>query len=134
VTTTVWFVPEPGCPRGCDRYENVVKTNIDRTRPRSADKGQAKRPQKGNHTAKEKTSFPSGHSAGAMAAARAVSREFPEYGAAAIGGATLVSASQVPRCAHYPTDVATGVLIGLITEVVTNVAWNAAEMDERSVD
>jgi membrane-associated phospholipid phosphatase len=114
--------------------KNVVKTNIDRTRPRSADKRQVKRPRKGNHTAKEKTSFPSGHSAGAMAAARAFSREFPEYGAAAIGGAALICASQVPRRAHYPTDVAAGVLTGLVAEGVTNLAWDAAEMDERSVD
>jgi membrane-associated phospholipid phosphatase len=112
--------------------KDVVKINIDRTRPRSADRGRAKRPKKGNHTAKEKTSFPSGHSAGAIAAARAFSREFPEYGAIAIGGAALIAASQVPRCAHYPTDVAAGVFIGLVIEGVTSAAWDAAEMDERS--
>jgi membrane-associated phospholipid phosphatase len=111
--------------------KDVVKNNIDRTRPRSA--GSAKRPKKGGHTAKEKTSFPSGHSAGAIAAARAFSREFPEHGTAAIGGAALIAASQVPRCAHYPTDVAAGLLVGLVIEEVTNAAWNAAEMDERSV-
>jgi membrane-associated phospholipid phosphatase len=114
--------------------KDLVKTNIDRTRPRSADKRKAKRPKKGDHAAKEKTSFPSGHSAGAIAAARAFSREFPEYGAIAIGGAALIAASQIPRCAHYPTDVAAGVFIGLVIEGVTNVAWDAAEMDERSAE
>lgn len=113
--------------------KDLIKTNIDRTRPRSADKRSAKKPKKGHHTAKEKTSFPSGHSAGAIAAARAFSREFPEYGPAAIGGAALIAASQVPRCAHYPTDVAAGVLIGLLTEEITNAAWNAAQMNKRSV-
>jgi len=29
-----------------------------------------------------------------------------KLGAAAIGGAALIAASQVPSCAHYPTDVA----------------------------
>jgi membrane-associated phospholipid phosphatase len=113
--------------------KDLVKTNVDRTRPRSANNRGAKKPKKGDHTAKEKTSFPSGHSAGAIAAARAFSREFPEYGGAAIAGAALVAASQVPRCAHYPTDVAAGVAIGLVVEELTNAAWNAAEMDERSV-
>jgi membrane-associated phospholipid phosphatase len=114
--------------------KDFVKTNVDRTRPRSANNRGAKKPKKGDHTAKEKTSFPSGHSAGAIAAARAFSREFPEYGGAAIAGAALVAASQVPRCAHYPTDVAAGAAIGLVVEELTNAAWNAAEMDERSVE
>lgn len=114
--------------------KDLVKTNIDRTRPRSAKTRGARKPKKGDHTAKEKTSFPSGHSAGAMAAARAFSREFPEYGPAAIGAAALVAALQVPRCAHYPTDVAAGVLIGLLIEKITDAAWDAVEMDRRSVD
>lgn len=114
--------------------KDLIKTNIDRTRPRSADRGRAKRPKKGDHTAKEKTSFPSGHSAGAIAAARAFSREFPEYGAIAIGGAALIAASQVPRCAHYPTDVAAGVFVGLVIEAVISASWDAAEMDERSAE
>jgi len=49
--------------------KDMVKTKIDRTRPRSAEKKETKKPKKGDHTAKEKTSFPSGHSAGAIAAA-----------------------------------------------------------------
>ena len=113
--------------------KDMFKTNIDRTRPRSAKKKDAKKPKKGDHTAKEKTSFPSGHSAGAIAAARAFSREYPEHGTAAIGAAVLIAASQVARCAHYPTDVAAGMLMGLAVEGATSVAWNAAEMDQRSV-
>lgn len=113
--------------------KNVVKTEIDRTRPRSATSRKQKTPKKGTHTAKEKTSFPSGHSAGAMAAARAFTREFPEYGAAALTTAALVAASQIVRCAHYPTDVAAGVAIGLAAEAATNAAWEAAEMERRSI-
>jgi membrane-associated phospholipid phosphatase len=112
--------------------KDLLKTKIDRTRPRSATDRTEKKLRKGKHTAKEKTSFPSGHSAGAIAAARAFSREFPEYGAAAMGAATIIAASQIPRCAHYPTDVAAGVMIGLTTESVTTAAWNAAGMDELS--
>lgn len=112
--------------------KNLVKTEIDRTRPRSAGSRKEKTPKKGNHHAKEETSFPSGHSAGAMAAARAFSREFPEYGAVAIGAASVVAASQIVRGAHYPTDVAAGVAIGLAAEAATNAGWKAAGMDRRS--
>ena len=75
-----------------------------------------KKPKKGKHTSKELTSFPSGHSAGSIAVARAFAREFPEYGAAAVGAATLVALLQIPRCAHYPTDGAAGLAIGLLSE------------------
>jgi membrane-associated phospholipid phosphatase len=112
--------------------KDSVKINVDRTRPRSADDRREKKPKKGKHTAKEKTSFPSGHSAGAIAAARAFSREYPEYRAMAIGAATLVALSQIPRCAHYPTDVAAGLSIGLVAEAATNAAWDALKMNERS--
>ena len=112
--------------------KDLLKTEIDRTRPRSASNSEQKKPKKGDHTAKEKTSFPSGHSAGAIAAARAFSREYPEYGWWAIGGAALIALSQIPRRAHYPTDVAAGLLIGLLVEAGTDMAWDAAKMDERS--
>jgi undecaprenyl-diphosphatase len=112
--------------------KDFAKTEIDRTRPRSAEDRGDRKLKKGKHTAKEKTSFPSGHSAGAIAAARAFSREFPEFGPAALAGAGAVAASQVPRCAHYPTDVAAGVAIGLLSEALVDAAWRAARMDERS--
>jgi membrane-associated phospholipid phosphatase len=112
--------------------KNLVKTNIDRTRPRSAESRTQKKPRPGKHKAKEETSFPSGHSAGAMAAARAFSREFPEYGAAALGLAGSIAASQIARGAHYVTDVLAGSALGLAAEAATDAAWNAARMDERS--
>ena len=112
--------------------KGLLKTNVDRTRPRSAKRRRDAKPRKGNHKAKELSSFPSGHSAGAIAAARAFSREFPEYGPAAVGAALFIALLQVPRCAHYPTDVAAGLLIGLTSESVVNAGWQAAEMDRRS--
>jgi membrane-associated phospholipid phosphatase len=112
--------------------KDLIKTDIDRKRPRSAKKRDEKKPRPGNHQSKEITSFPSGHSAGAIAAARAFSREFPEYGAAAITAATLVAASQVPRRAHYPTDVAAGLALGLAAEKLVDIAWGWLGMEERS--
>lgn len=111
--------------------KDVTKVEVDRTRPRSASGRKDKKPKPGNHTAKEKTSFPSGHSAGAIAAARAFSREFPEYGSAALGAAAFIALSQIPRRAHYPTDVAAGIAIGLAAEKAVDLAWEVARMDER---
>ncbi|MFL5239245.1 MAG: phosphatase PAP2 family protein [Rhizomicrobium sp.] len=109
--------------------KNVFKTNIDRTRPRSATSRNDKKARKGKSNAKEQSSFPSGHSAGAIAAARALSREYPEYGAALTTAAALVATSRVLRCAHYPTDVTAGILLGLAVESGTNAVWDGLNMD-----
>jgi membrane-associated phospholipid phosphatase len=72
------------------------------------------------------TSFPSGHSAGAVAAARAFAREYPEHGLAAVGAAGFLALLQIVRSAHYPTDVAAGIGVGLLAEKATDLAWSAA--------
>ena len=112
--------------------KDMLKTEVDRTRPRSAGSRYEKKPKKGKHTSKELTSFPSGHSAGAIAAARAFSREFPGYGAAAVGVAAAIALLQIPRCAHYPTDVAAGVAIGLAAEAASNAMWDFVGADGES--
>lgn len=111
--------------------KTAIKRNIDRRRPRSASKG-AEKPRKGDHRAKELSSFPSGHSAGGIAAARAFSREFPALAPAALAAAGAIAAVQVVRRAHYPTDVAAGLAIGLAAEAVMAFLWRIAEMDRRS--
>ena len=65
-------------------------------------------------------SFPSGHTAGSVAVARAVGRVYPEARWAAYAGAAAVALVQVPRGAHYPMDVAAGAVVGLGAEAAVN--------------
>jgi membrane-associated phospholipid phosphatase len=109
--------------------KDFVKKRVDRTRPRSMHRsGKDHRPSPGRREAKEETSFPSGHSAGAAAVARAFARDYPERAVPAYGAAAVLALAQIPRCAHYPTDVGAGLAIGLAAEAaVSGVAGFASE-------
>jgi membrane-associated phospholipid phosphatase len=102
--------------------KNFVKHRVDRTRPRSTGKARGSQLKPGRSHAKEETSFPSGHSAGAAAVARAFAREYPEHRGAALAGAGFIALAQIPRCAHYPTDVGAGLAIGLAAEKAVDAA------------
>jgi membrane-associated phospholipid phosphatase len=65
-------------------------------------------------------SFPSGHTAGAVALARAVARCWPGARLPAYGVAAAVGLVQVPRGAHYPSDVLAGLLAGIAAEALVN--------------
>lgn len=104
--------------------KDFVKRRVDRTRPRSRRRpGKDHRPRLGGSRAKEETSFPSGHSAGAAAVARAFAREFPEQAGPAAAAAGVLGLVQLPRCAHYPTDIAVGATIGLLAEAAVAALW-----------
>lgn len=103
--------------------KSFVKHRIDRTRPRSTGNGRDHKPRPGRSRAKEETSFPSGHSAGAIAVARAFARDYPEHKGAALAAAGFIALAQIPRRAHYPTDVAAGLAIGLAAEKAVDVVW-----------
>jgi membrane-associated phospholipid phosphatase len=105
--------------------KDFVKTRIERRRPRSRRNGSDHHPRAGRRTDKELTSFPSGHAAGASATARALAREIPALTpAAALVGGTL-ALLQLPRSAHYPTDTAAGLAIGLAAEGALARLWPA---------
>ncbi len=107
--------------------KDAVKHRVDRTRPHAVRKaGKDARPRRGDSEAKEETSFPSGHSAGAAAVARAFVRSYPEHAAPAYAAAGVLALAQIPRCAHYPTDVGAGIVIGLAAEKVVDLAERLA--------
>lgn len=73
----------------------------------------------GGSDEKPEQSFPSGHTAGAVAAARALSREFPAAGALAGVAAVGIGISRLLQGAHWPLDVAGGAIIGLAAEAAS---------------
>ena len=105
--------------------KSLIKHRIDRTRPRSARSARHGQPRPGHSRAKEQSSFPSGHTAGSLAVAQAFSREFPEHRTAARSAAAVIGVAQIPRCAHYPTDVGVGAVIGLVAEAAVNAGLKA---------
>lgn len=98
-----------------------VKSVVDRTRPDSGDDPEVRLGDSDDH---DKTSFPSGHSAGVVAVAEVVAQEYPEHALAARLAAFAVAAVQVPCGTHYVGDVIAGALIGLLAEQAADVAWN----------
>jgi membrane-associated phospholipid phosphatase len=107
--------------------KDAVKHRVDRTRPRSLSRpGKDAKPRPGDSEAKEETSFPSGHSAGAAAVARAFARSYPDHAAPAYAAAAVLALAQIPRCAHYPTDVGAGLAIGVAAEKAVDLAETLA--------
>ena len=107
--------------------KNIVKTSVDRKRPRSSTSREERKVRPGGHTGKEMTSFPSGHTAGSVAVACAVARDYPRQTAFAYGAAGTIAVAQVPQCAHYPTDVGVGLLIGVASEAAAGMLLPACE-------
>lgn len=111
--------------------KEVLKRSIDRTRPHSVRKGHRYRLSAGDDRSHHYSSFPSGHTAGAVAVARAAARVWPDATPALSLVAAGAGAIQLPTAKHYAGDVAAGAVIGLASEwlvdtVVRSLATESA--------
>ncbi|HEV2803496.1 MAG TPA: phosphatase PAP2 family protein [Chthoniobacterales bacterium] len=99
-----------------DVGKRITKRAVRRTRPHILlDQGRYDADTGGSDD-KQEQSFPSGHTACTVAAARALSRYAPETGAVAGAATAVVALSRVLEGKHWPLDVAGGALIGLVAE------------------
>lgn len=101
--------------------KTVGKDNVDRSRPRQLIRKGRYKMKDGDSKDPAFRSFPSGHTAGAVALACAVARHYPAHRRSAYGAAALVGALQIPRKAHFLSDILAGVAIGAAAE--GGVAW-----------
>jgi membrane-associated phospholipid phosphatase len=98
--------------------KTVLKRSLSRTRPNVViDEGRYETELFGAGDG-SRQSFPSGHTAGSVAVARAVGRAYPALRGPAYAAAAAIGLAQLPRGAHFPSDVAAGVLVGLCAEAV----------------
>jgi membrane-associated phospholipid phosphatase len=111
--------------------KTAVKRNVDRTRPHSVDDGYDYRLKKGESRSHHYSSFPSGHTAGAVAVAQAVARDYPQHAAAARSAAGSIGLFQFARRAHFPTDILAGAIVGVAAEAVVDrvirLVWTAQD-------
>lgn len=112
--------------------KDIVKRFVDRTRPSILVEEGRYDMSPGRSEEKELTSFPSGHTAGAVAVACAYSREYPEHALAAYVAAGAAALAQIPRCAHYPSDIGVGALIGLAADIVVDAVIRKLSRSEPS--
>lgn len=105
----------------------VIKKTVDRTRPIAAAKNGAYELGPGERHESDFSSFPSGHSAGAVAVARVVARRYPHASGPALGLAAASAVAQVLRSRHYVTDVAAGAAIGWLAEEVLHALLTRCE-------
>lgn len=103
----------------------TIKSKVVRTRPyKLLDEGHYETgldgPDEGPYN-----SFPSGHTANAVAAARAIGRATPGARAPLYLGAAALGAVQVPRGSHFAADVVAGAVVGLVSEALVDAAFEA---------
>lgn len=105
--------------------KSAVKHRVDRTRPRVVDDGGDYRMQPGTSHDSDDSSFPSGHTAGAVSVAGAIGRGYPELRTAAYSAAAVIAVVQIPRCQHYASDLLAGALIGFAAEAAVHAVEQA---------
>lgn len=104
--------------------KSAIKRSIDRTRPARALADGRHHFAPGDSSDHELNSFPSGHTAGAVAVARAAAREIDGVAAPAALGVGAVAAIQPAAGNHYLSDVIVGGAIGWVAEALVDAAFD----------
>lgn len=107
--------------------KSAIKHRINRNRPGHALDGAGTHFAPGNSRDHEESSFPSGHTAGAVAVARAASRDIAGVGLPATLAAGAVAAAQAPAGHHYLSDVVAGAAIGWAVEAMVSAVFDRVE-------
>jgi membrane-associated phospholipid phosphatase len=106
-----------------DVGKRIAKRVVRRTRPKVLLEEGRYDADAGGSDRKLEQSFPSGHTACTVAAARALSRHFPETMPAAAAATAIIGLSRVAEGKHWPLDVAAGAVIGLVAEGLSAVVY-----------
>ncbi len=109
--------------------KGLVKHHVARTRPGTMLRDGRYALQKDKDGDKDRgpwNSFPSGHTAGAVAVGRALVREYPAAAPLVAGGVALIALIQPFTGAHFPSDVAAGGAVGLVSEAAVEGIAQAA--------
>lgn len=107
--------------------KNGIKRSVDRTRPKKAIESGEHRFAAGTSDAHEQTSFPSGHTAGAVAVAGAIAQDVPGAIVPAYAVAAGIAGIQMPRGKHYILDTVAGAAIGFVAQKATSMIIRTAE-------
>ena len=110
----------------------ILKPLINRTRPCYANKSRVidtivRVP--------DDSSFPSGHAGASFAVSTVIARHKLSYGIISLITSVLISFSRLYFYVHYPTDVLTGAMIGIITGVLMDklVVYLLKKHDEKKL-
>lgn len=100
----------------------IIKNAVDRTRPFEADKNIMSFLEEWKVKIPSDSSFPSGHSSSAFAAAVAATLYLKKKGIPFMFLAVIISFSRIFLCVHFVSDVLVGILIGSIIAVAVYFA------------
>ena len=107
--------------------KTLIKRSVDRTRPTKAIETGTHTFAAGDSKDHDQSSFPSGHTAGAVAVAGALAKDVPVIGAPAYALAGGVAAVQLPRGKHYVLDTVAGAAVGFVAQRAANAAVRIGE-------